>query len=119
MRYFFILIFALFWACSPTDKPQNLLTKTQMAEIIADLAIYDNANWVNPNANLEISNRFVLEKHKTTPTIFRESYAYYIYNPDNLDEIYNEAKQIILNKDPDLEKKLNKDKQKNNTTLQN
>lgn len=107
MWYFLIFIFALFWACSPNEQPQNLLSKTQMAEIIVDLAIYDHSHNINPDSDLETTTKFILKKHRITPTAFRESYAYYLYNPDNMDDIYNEAKQIIQSKDPDLAKKLN------------
>lgn len=118
MRYFFVFILAFLGACSPTEQPKNLLTKTQMAEIIVDLAIYDQSHNINPKSDLEITTRFVLEKHKTTTTAFRESYAYYLYNPDNMDEIYDEAKKIIQDKDPDLTKKLDQMSARDQENLQ-
>jgi hypothetical protein len=35
------------------DKPKNLIPKDQMAEIINDFAINDQATFMYPNTNLE------------------------------------------------------------------
>lgn len=110
--YLFPILFI--FSCSEiVDKPQNLLGKEKMAEVIADFALYDQAYAVNPEANMELNSRYVLNKHKITAAIYRESYKYYMSHPTQLDKILKKSKEIILNKDPKLEGYIEKIKKKN------
>lgn len=104
MKYIVIFLSLIFLVtCSaPAEKPEKLLSKDEMAEIIADLAIYNQSYIVAPHINLEDNDRFVLKKHNINAKIFRENYQYYTYTPSYLDEIYNKAKEIILEKDPKI-----------------
>ena len=81
-----------------------------MAEIIADFAIYDQTYTVKPDANMELVSRFVLKKHKIDAKTYRDSYKYYISNPEEMDDIFAEAKEIILDKDPKIEDNIEKTK---------
>lgn len=107
MKYIFFFLFIFLLACSaPTKQPEKLLSKDEMAEIIADLAIYNESYLVDSHINIEEANRFVLKKHNTNTKIFRESYQYYTYTPSYLDDIYNKAKEIIIKKEPKIKEML-------------
>lgn len=86
-----------------------------MAEIIADMAIYEQSFLVNPHYNPLHINIFVLKKHKIKQKDFDDSYAYYIENPSILNNIYEQAKQIILDKDPKMKKYLEEKNNAENT----
>lgn len=115
MRNLFTVISLLFlFSCTEmVDKPKNLLSKEQMSEIIADFAIYDQSYSVKPDANMELVTRFVLKKHKTNAVIYRDSYKYYLANTGELEDIFENAKEIIINKDPKLEGYIEKEQKKN------
>ena len=109
----FFIIFLLFSCEKIVDKPKNLIEKQEMAEIIADFAIYDQTYTVKPDANMELVSRFVLKKHKIDAKTYRDSYKYYISNPEEMDDIFAEAKEIILDKDPKLEDYIEKKRKEN------
>ena len=109
----FFILFLLFSCEKIVDKPKNLIEKQEMAEIIADFAIYDQTYTVKPDANMELVSRFVLKKHKIDAKTYRDSYKYYISNPEEMDDIFAEAKEIILDKDPKLEDYIEKKRKEN------
>ena len=93
----------LFHSCSaPTKYPEKKLNKDEMAEIIADLAIYNQSYIVNDKINLDETDRFVLQKHNITTKDYQENYEFYTITPSSLDEIFDKAKKIIRKKDPNL-----------------
>lgn len=110
-----LLVVLSFLSCNKKiiDKPKNLLSKEKMSEIIADLAIYDQSYSVNPNTNMELTSRFVLQKHKTNGKTYTESYKYYLSDPSDLDDILEDAKEIILKKDSKLNAHIKKTKKDN------
>lgn len=102
-KLFLLCLWTLLYACSaPAEQPQNRLSKDKMAEIIADLAIYNQSYYVDPKINLEDADRFVLKKHNISAKDFQENYQFYTYTPSALDEIFGKAKKIILKKEPNL-----------------
>ena len=115
MRKIVAVITLLFlFSCSEmVDKPKKVLSKEQMSAIIADFAIYDQAYSVRADVNMELSSRYVLKNNKTTAAIYRDSYTYYLANSGDLEEIFEGAKEIIINKDPKLEEYIDKQKKDN------
>ncbi|WP_299184164.1 DUF4296 domain-containing protein [uncultured Chryseobacterium sp.] len=98
----FVLLFML--SCSEyINKPKNLIDEDTMAEILADLAINDQAVFLFQGTNLESGTRFVLKTHNVKSDDFVESYKYYVAK-DKLTEIADEAQKILLEKDPKAEK---------------
>lgn len=96
---FFLLLATLFSCEKVVEKPKNLLPKDKMAEVMADFAIYDQSYSVNSNINMENASRFVLKKYNIKGQDYVDSYKYYVANPDDLDDIIENAKEIIKNKD--------------------
>ncbi|MBP7172834.1 MAG: DUF4296 domain-containing protein [Cloacibacterium sp.] len=114
MKFIIGILILVFISCSkPVDEPENLLNKDKMAEIIADFAIYDQSYVISPNIDLENSTRFVLKKHNIKGSDFKNSYTYYLSSPSSLDDIYDRAQKIILEKDPKMKDFLEKKKKEN------
>ena len=99
MRSLAIIILLALCSCqSILDKPKNLIPKKDMAMIIAELAMNDQANFINPSGNIEAGTRYILQQHKIKGKDFVDSYQYYILNSD-IQSIYDDAQNIILDKD--------------------
>lgn len=97
--FVFILIFMVSCGGNYIDKPENLISQDQMAEILADLAINDQATFMYPNSNLEAGTRYVLKTHNIKPEDFIESFKYYVIR-EKMNGIAEDAQKIILEKDP-------------------
>lgn len=86
--------------------------------MIADFALGDQLNFLNQSGNLEVQTRYILKQHEVTAKQFTDSYKYYLTAPRTLENIYEDAQEIILEKDPEGEKFINKklDQNKKNAT---
>lgn len=94
------LVFLLLVSCSEyVDKPKNLLDKSKMSEIMADLAINDQISTTYQGKNIESGTRYILKNHKVKADDFVESYKYYIAT-GKMDKIVDDAQEILLEKDP-------------------
>ena len=91
-----VLFLALFSCNNSAEKPKNLISKEKLSEVIADFAIYEQAYVIQPKMDLEDANLFVLKKHNISARDFKDSYNYYIHDSKSLNEIYDNAKKIIL-----------------------
>lgn len=115
-KLIFIFVMMCMFSCGDyIDKPKNLLDKEVMAEILADLALNDQAINMYPNKNLEAGTRFVLKTHHVKSEDFVESFKYYVVK-DQMKGIAEESQLILLKKDPKAEKYI-KDKMKNKGEL--
>ena len=116
-KLFFIFILTSLFSCNEyIDKPKNLIGKTEMAEIIADLAINDQVIFLYPKSNLESGTRFILKKHQVKNEDFLASYRYYIIK-QKMKGIVEDAQKIIIEKDPKSEKKIKGDIKLDNLEL--
>ncbi len=109
---FIFVLLGLFSCGDYIDKPKNLIDKEMMAEIIADLAINDQAIFVYPDKNMEAGTRAVLKSHKVKSDDFVDSFKYYVIK-EEMDGITNDAQEILLKKDPKADKYI-KDRLKQN-----
>lgn len=110
------LLFTLFSCTSPTARPENLIPKEKMAQLVVDFAVYEQSYNVTNTTDLESSTRFILKKHKITSKQFKESYQYYLTNADDLEGIYEEAEKLLMQKDPKLKDYIKK-KEKENPSM--
>ncbi|WP_230380123.1 DUF4296 domain-containing protein [Kaistella gelatinilytica] len=113
-KYLFIIFSLLMLSCSQLiDPPKNLIPKDKMSEIVAEFAMNDQINTYVPGSNLENATRMALKQRKIKPADFIDSYKYYTATGD-LENILNDAQEIILAKDPAakdyIEKKLKENK---------
>ena len=80
-----------------------------MADIFVEMAIYDGALNINPQANMEGTSKYILQQHKITGTVFMDSYNYYL--SQNKWNLFLNRQKKLMKKDPKLEayiKKKNK-----------
>lgn len=110
---FFVVLLLL--ACSkPVHEPKNLIPKDKMAEVIAEFALNDQMGILNQSGNMETNSIYILKKYKIDSKAFTESYKYYLASPSDLEDIYNDAQDILKDKDPEakayIEKKLKDNK---------
>ncbi len=99
----FFVFMGLFSCSDYIDKPKNLVDQNVMAEVIADLVMNDQANFMYQNRNMEAGTRFILKSHNIKPDDFVESFKYYVIK-EEMEGIANDAQQILLEKDPKAEK---------------
>lgn len=112
-KLIFIFVMLCMFSCGDyIDKPKNLIEPEPMAEILADLALADQAIMIYQNKNLEAGTRFVLKSHKVKSEDFVESFKYYVVK-DKMKDIAEEAKKIVVKKDPKADQYI-KNKLKNN-----
>lgn len=89
------------------EKPNSLLSETEMSSLVAEFALADQMSFVAPNASMETQTRYILEKHHVKAKDFQESYTYYT-GTGKLDKIFDDAQKIVLEKDPKAKDYINK-----------
>lgn len=95
-----LFIFLFLVSCSEyVDRPKNLLDKSTMSEIMADLAINDQVTNTFQGKNLESGTRYILKNHNVKADDFVESYKYYVAT-GKMNKIVDNAQEILLEKDP-------------------
>lgn len=105
-KLIFVFVLMCLFSCTEyIDKPDNLISKTKMSEILADLAINDQVTFIYPGTNLESGTRYILKSHNVKTEDFLESYKYYIVK-EKMTAIVDDAQKIIIEKDPKSEKKI-------------
>ena len=93
-------VFLIFVSCGEAvDAPRNLVSKSDMSELIAELAINDQLSSLSQSPDLEGQTRYLFQKKGVSAKDFSESYTYYIAM-GSMDKILKNAQQIILEKDP-------------------
>ena len=81
-----------------TEQPPQLLSKQQMVSFLIDLHLTEakmNYTEVRQADSTEILfrnyERYLMEKHGFTDSVYLESYAYYLDHMELMDEIYEEV----------------------------
>lgn len=110
MKKFTLIIFSFLISCSEIiDPPKNLIEKDKMSQIVAEFATNDQISTYIPGTDMENATRMALKKMNIKSEDFVESYKFYMATGD-LEQILNNAQEIILQKDPAardyIEKKL-------------
>ena len=115
MRKIALVLFSfLMMACTELiNKPQNLVPKETMSEVLAQFAMNEQLTVVEQNLNLDNATRYTLQQKKIKGNDFVESYKYYTATGE-IEQILDDAQDIIINKDPAakiyIEKKLKDNK---------
>lgn len=118
----YIVITLLFVSCYGIDrpkKPENLMSKDKMVDVLVELALVSSAKGINKR---ELENKgivpdtFVYKKHKIDSTIFANSNNYYAYDIDEYSQIYKDVRDSleslrIFYKDVEKKENLIKDKE--------
>lgn len=97
-------------ACDASDKPKkpdNLITKDKMVEVLYDLYIINAAKGVNKKlleSNGFIPETYVLTKHKIDSMQFVESNRYYAFDPDMYEAMIDDLKARLEKQKVEVEK---------------
>ena len=79
------------------NKPDNLIDKKQMENIIFDILVLNSINTNSLMSKVElISDEFIFERYSVDSIQFYESELYYSNRPRDHFEIYSNVKKRIL-----------------------
>ncbi|WP_418512417.1 DUF4296 domain-containing protein [Corallibacter sp.] len=99
IRLFVILV--LISACKgidKPDKPDNLLSKQEMVNVLIDLSLISSAKGVNKKTlenSLVSPKAFIYKKHHIDSLQFALSNQYYAYNSEVYSEILNQVSDSL------------------------
>ena len=95
----FILLILFIPVCCElsNNKPDNLIDKKQMENIIFDILVLNSINTNSLMSKVElISDEFIFERYSVDSIQFYESEFYYSKRPRDHFEIYSNVKKRIL-----------------------
>ena len=119
MRTFFltfILLIGTIISCTPKNygKPNNLINRNDMIEVLADLYISQQGLQMYPVQNedqtLSLAKDAVdiLKKHQIKYSDFEKSYQYYLMQPESFKEMLDNVKSKLHDQLSDEEKERQK-----------
>jgi uncharacterized protein YcfL len=100
-KLLFIIISVLLLSCNdkPVSKPDNLLGKETMEDIIYELAILQAAETYKPqtlsDSNIKIK-QYVYKKYNLDSTIYYQNYKYYASDIKVFKKMYRHVNERIL-----------------------
>lgn len=98
-KILFLLSLVFVFSCEkPVEKPKNLLSEEQMAATLAEIIIAEQLNTAENYNQPDLPIRSIFVKNKIEYKNFTESHNYYLA-AGKLDNIYEEAQDIIRAKD--------------------
>jgi hypothetical protein len=91
-----IISFLFLLSCSePDNKPERLLSKEQMINILTDIHIAEakaNRSQLRSYDSIQVYykslEKDVFKKYGVDTTVYKQSYAYYLEHMEVMDEIY-------------------------------
>ncbi len=96
------LLASFFYACSPTDVPDNLIPQEEMIEVLTETHLLEaRVGRLSVNTYDSARVAFVylhdelLEEHGVDSLIYAESYNYYGRNPKNFAEMYQKVEDKL------------------------
>ncbi len=102
MKFFinicFVLLLVSCYDIKKPEKPENLIAKDKMVNIIIDLSLFNSAKGINKRTlenkgiNLE---QFIYKKHNIDSLQFAASNNYYAYNIVEYEAIYDRVKDSL------------------------
>ena len=115
----YILVSFLVISCNDIDKPKkpdNLMSKNEMIDIITDISLVKAARGVDKKMveekGIDLEN-YIYKKYNTDSIQFAENSNYYAYNVKEYEEIYSKVKERLEKKKAEykaLEEKQKKEK---------
>ena len=94
---FILLILFVSIGCETSNKPNNLIDKKQMENIIFDILILNGINTNSLMNEVEvIGDEFIFERYSIDSLQFYESETYYSKRPRDHYEIYSNVKKRII-----------------------
>lgn len=107
-KVLFVVITLIFISCSekPVPKPDNLLSKETMQDIIYELAILQAAESHKPQIlndnSIKIKN-YIYKKYAIDSTTYFQNYKYYASDIKTFKKIYKDVNERILNQKNEID----------------
>ncbi len=108
-REVILIVFLIFSSCGEKliEKPENLIPKDKMVEIITEVAILKAAKGNNKHLMEDIGvtqTEYIFKKFNIDSTQFAESDTYYVSIPAQYEEIYTKVEALLTEKGEQTEK---------------
>ena len=104
--FIFIAVLAISCNDKPVSKPENLLSKEMMEDIIYDMAILQAAESFK-SQNLSDNNikikEFIYKKHKIDSVTYFQNYKYYASDIKSFKKIYKKVNERIQNQKNEID----------------
>ena len=104
MRFYIFILLLACWACSDSAS-SNRLPEDQMAEILADIHLDEGKisamNIVSADTSVILYNqleRATLKRHGVDSTVFTNSFASYVQEPQDFMELYQKVNEALAKK---------------------
>jgi hypothetical protein len=109
-KSFLAIIILVATSCGSDKPPKQVLGEGEMISFLIDLHIAEAAvqnlrlKVDSSKVVFEVENRYLLQKHNITDSVFLNSYNYYLAHPKQLEIIYSAVvdsislRQSLLNK---------------------
>jgi len=94
-KSFLAIIILVAISCGSDKSPKQVLGEEDMISFLIDLHIAEAAvqnlrlKIDSSRVVFEVENRFLLQKHNITDSVFLNSYNYYLARPEQLEKIYS------------------------------
>ena len=96
LKKLIILLWIVLVSCQEKmEKPKNLLTKSQMIDLLVDIHLTETKvkelylKRDSSNKLFRILEKEVLMRQKTTDSIYKKSFLYYLDDMEKMEEIYS------------------------------
>jgi H2-forming N5,N10-methylenetetrahydromethanopterin dehydrogenase-like enzyme len=103
-------LFLLFFGCGNNilKKPENLIDKDIMIDILYDLSIIEALHNTSYGSGMSKfnSNNFILKKYKIDSLQFAKSNQYYATDVKNYKKMYEQVSNRLTEKDAEILKKM-------------
>jgi len=95
IKLIFSIILLVVSACSDSHTPNSIMAKDEMVNYLIDLhmaeAAMQNLRLESDSAKFvfSVQEKFMLQRHNITDSVFITSYSYYLEHPLALEDIYS------------------------------
>ena len=93
LKYFILLTFFIITSCD-SEIQEDVINKEKMVEILIDMHLAEEAieNLSFDKDTLEAlfarKEQEILDKYSISEELYRKSYSYYFFEPEELDKVY-------------------------------
>lgn len=106
----FLFVLALFLsACNSDDKPDGLIARDKMVDIITELQLLEAkvsrlslSSYDSSMVAFNFLQKEILDKHKVDSLQYAESFGYYSTKPRYFSEMFDEAEQKLKKMEDEL-----------------
>ena len=107
---FVVALFMSIISCNNNDKPDDLIPKNEMIEIMSDINLAEGAlkiYQIYPDSIRKYAPVYyetVYKKHKVSSQQYKNSYNYYYQNPEEMGKMMDKVSEELSKKESGIEK---------------